>query len=441
MRIRTGLLVLVTFVVAAAAGCTHGARRTAGRSGAAAASSSTSTTTAGHASMQMPATAGTNAILKAATASPGQLRAAFEQLLGEHALLAVRLMRNGVAPVAGFQQPATEAMRQNTEALGPLVGAAYGGAQGGRFRQLWQRHIDDLLAYANGVAKHDAAATQRARANLLADADAYGAWFAQASKGRVRAGDAAAGVRMHIEDLIGQLDAYAAADYGRAYQLERTAFEHMFTAGVTLAKGSLPPEVAVGLDAPPQQLRSAFAMLLGEHMELIVDAQRAAFAQSREFNAAGAQVNANTLALVKAMGAIVGPQKAAEFQSDWNDHVSGLMAYTAAVASNDQAGKATAERRLNSFAVALATYFSGVVRSPSAFVPLTRAITAHDTHLMDQAEAFAAKDYAKAQQMETDGYQQMLGVANMLVDAIQRVVRTGLPKGGSQTGGGGTARR
>lgn len=91
--------------------------------------------------------------------------------------------------------------------------------------------------------------------------------------------------------------------------------------------------------------------------------------------------------------------------------------------------------------MALATYFSGVVRSPSAFVPLTRAITAHDTHLMDQAGAFAAKDYAKAQQMETDGYQQMLGVANMLVDSIQRVVRTGLPKGGSQTGGGGTARR
>jgi hypothetical protein len=34
----------------------------------------------------------------------------------------------------------------------------------------------------------------------------------------------------------------------------------------------------------------------------------------------------------------------------------------------------------------------------------------------------------------------MLGVANTLVDAIQRTVKPQLPVGGSQTGGGGTAR-
>ncbi len=33
----------------------------------------------------------------------------------------------------------------------------------------------------------------------------------------------------------------------------------------------------------------------------------------------------------------------------------------------------------------------------------------------------------------------MLGVANTLVDAIQHTVTSKLPKGGSQTGGGGTA--
>ena len=52
----------------------------------------------------------------------------------------------------------------------------------------------------------------------------------------------------------------------------------MFTAGAALAKASVTPEVAVGLDTPPEQLRSAFSMLLGEHMELIIDTQRATFA-------------------------------------------------------------------------------------------------------------------------------------------------------------------
>jgi hypothetical protein len=377
----------------------------------------------------------------AAKTSPEQLRGQFEQLLGQHALLAVRLMRSVVTAAPDFRQAATASLGQNTNALSQLVSSAYGAAQGERFQQLWQRHITDLLAYASGVAGHDAAATQTARAALMADADAYGSWFAQASKGRVRASEAAAGVRMHVEDLMQQLDAYAARDYQRAYQLERAAYEHMFTAGATLARASLPPELAVGLDAPPNKLRSAFAMLLGEHMELIIDAQRATFAGSPQFNAAAAQVNANTTAIAQAMGAIVGAARAAEFQSAWADHVAGLMAYTAAVAGKDQAGKAKAENQLNSFAVTLAAYFSSVVRNQLNVVPLTGAITTHDRHLIDQVNAYAAKDYAKAEQMQLDGYQQMLNIANTLVDAIQRTVKPGLPVGASQTGGGGTARR
>ena len=41
--------------------------------------------------------------------------------------------------------------------------------------------------------------------------------------------------------------------------------------------------------------------------------------------------------------------------------------------------------------------------------------------------------------MQLEGYQQMLGVASTLVGAIQKTVQPGLPVGGSQTGGGGTA--
>jgi hypothetical protein len=63
----------------------------------------------------------------------------------------------------------------------------------------------------------------------------------------------------------------------------------------------------------------------------------------------------------------------------------------------------------------------------------------HDKHLIDQVNAYAADDYAKAEKLQLEGYQQMLGVANTLVDAIQRTVKSGLPVGGSQTGGGGTA--
>jgi hypothetical protein len=70
-------------------------------------------------------------------------------------------------------------------------------------------------------------------------------------------------------------------------------------------------------EEPVEKLRAAFAMLLGEHMQLIIDAQRATFAGAPEFKAAAAQVNANTEALTRALGALVGRKKAAEFQSAW----------------------------------------------------------------------------------------------------------------------------
>jgi hypothetical protein len=51
------------------------------------------------------------------------------------------------------------------------------------------------------------------------------------------------------------------------------------------------------------------------------------------------------------------------------DHVEKLMVYSAAVAGKSQAGKATAEKNLNVFAIRLAVYFSGIVHNQLAVVP------------------------------------------------------------------------
>jgi hypothetical protein len=421
VRLRTGFVVLVTFVLAATFGfgCTSGpAKRSA---------SNSVTATTQHHEAVTPGKA------------PRDLRAQFEQFLGEHTMLAVRYMRSVVTGPPELKDALGTSLQGNTEELSELVGAAYGDDAGGRFEQLWKTHITALGSYAGGVANHDEKAKQAARTALAAYSNAHGTWFAQASKGRVQASVAAAGVRQHIDELMRQVDVYAAKNYGEAYRIQRVAYEHMFTAGATMAKGSLTPELAVGFDAPPEKLRSAFAMLLGEHMELIVDAQRAAFTGQAEFKAAGAEVNANTTALTQAMGAILGPVKGAEFQTAWANHVDGLMAYTSAVAGMNDVGKESARRNLDAFANRLALYFSDVVNNQLPVEPLTQAVTMHDSHLINQVNAYAAKDYAKAQEMEDHGYHQMLGVANTLVGAIQRTLKPGLPVGGSKTGGGGTA--
>jgi hypothetical protein len=426
---RTGpvVLVLVVLVLMIAAACTSS---TAGRSAAPA----STTAAAHHPTTAAPPAAATNA-------APGQARVQFEQLLGQHALIAVRLMRSVVAAEPDFRKAATASLQANTDALSALVASAYGEAEGDRFTQVWQRHQGDLSRYAEAVTSKDTSAKKTARAALVAGCDAYGAWVAEATKGRVRADEATRNMRQHAQALTGQADAYAARDYGGAYRIEREAYEHMFMTGTTLAKASLQPKAAARLDTPPEQLRSAFAMLLGEHMELIIGAQRATFAKPEEFQAAADQINANTTAITKAMGAIVGPRKAAEFQAGWAQHVEALIAYGAAAARGDQAGKAAAEKRLDTLALGLAQYLSGIVQNRLRVGLLTGAITEHDRHLLDHVDAYAARDYPKAYAMETDGYQQMRGVADTLVEAIQRTVKPGRPVGGSQTGGGGTAHR
>jgi hypothetical protein len=202
VRSRLGLIGLVIVVLLAVAACDSHKPSRAG---------SPASTQAGH-----PAGHTATTTVPANT-SPKQRRAQFEQLLGEHALLAVRVMRSEVGPAPELRQAADTALGDNTDALSQLVTAAYGRANGDRFTQLWQRHVTDLLAYANGVAGKDASATQAARRALLADAEAYGSWLAGASKGQVKAGDAAAGVRMHVQELMAQADAYAAHDYAAAY--------------------------------------------------------------------------------------------------------------------------------------------------------------------------------------------------------------------------------
>ena len=425
VRVRFGLAGLVAVLLVTAAACTSNG----GDGARPAAAVATSTTVHQHSA---PATL-------AAGASPREVRARFEQLLGQHALLAVRLTRSEAAKSPELEQVVQGSLAANAGALEQVVGATYDPAQAERFKQVWSGYTDELAAYGKAAAAGDGEAAQEARTALLDGCKDWGAWLADASGGRVPAAKATASAQARVDQLTAQADAYADRDYAKAYKLERQAYQQTYGTGTTLAGASLPAKQAASVDTAPENLRSAFAMLLGEHMELIVDAQRATFAGSPEFEAAAAQINANTATLAKAMGGIVGPEKAAEFQRAWANHVEGLMAYTSAVADKDEAAKTVAKENLDGFAERLALYFSDVVRNVLTTDPLTEAITAHDTHLIAQVDAFAAKDYARAQQVQDEGYQQMLGVANVLVDAIEKVMAAAMPAGGSKTGGGAMA--
>ena len=431
MRFRTGPVVLAMALLAALAACDS----SPAKKPADAAAPSSTQASGEHAGHQ----AGGAAAPAALPAKPKELAAALEQYFAVHTLLAVRQARSVLTANAVYRQAADHELEEYTEELSEVVAGAYGDDQGDRFKEVWEQTTADAAAYAQAVAATDDAAGDKARQALLADADAYGSWLAEASDGRAAAGDGATQLKTHVQQLMDHDDAYGAQDFERAYRVERDAYEHMFAAGTALARAGVAPKAAATLDTPVEKLRAAFAMLLGEHMQLIIDAQRATFAGAPEFKAAAAQVNANTEALTKGMGSIVGPKKAAEFQSAWAEHVEGLLDYSTALASHDDAERAVVREKMRGYGARLALYLSDIVRNELPLEPITEALGEHDQHLVDQIDAYAAKRFDQAQEKEVEGYGQMLGVANTLVRAIQRTVKPQLPVGGSQTGGGSTA--
>ena len=119
-------------------------------------------------------------------------------------------------------------------------------------------------------------------------------------------------------------------------------YERQFALGTVIAagiEGGRDGHLPASFDSPLTRLRSALGELLGEHMQLVVDAMGAALRGGPEFRADAAQVNADTEQLAGAFGVLFGPQSGAKFTSVWGDHVDALVSYSGAVAAKDQKAK------------------------------------------------------------------------------------------------------
>ena len=63
----------------------------------------------------------------------------------------------------------------------------------------------------------------------------------------------------------------------------------------------------------------------------------------------------------------------------------------------------------------------------------------HDRVLLAEIDAYAAKNFQSAQDLSQQTYAEMFTVAKQLSAAIGATLGPRLPRGGSQTGGGGSA--
>ena len=170
-----------------------------------------------------------------ATTSAADLRVALGRLLGEHAYLAMLATQKGYSGAADFADIA-KALDANSADVGAAIASVYGDEAGQKFldgKFLWRDHIEFFVDYTVGLAEKDKAAQDKAVGNLMAYNAASAQFLADATGLPQQA--VQDGLEMHLMQLKGQIDAYAAGDYEQAYALAREAYAHMYELGTTLA--------------------------------------------------------------------------------------------------------------------------------------------------------------------------------------------------------------
>lgn len=374
--------------------------------------------------------------------SPVELRAQLEQLLGQHAILTTRLTRARLRGDEDLAQSADEALSKNAADIAAPIGAFYGGEAAETFEQAWFNHVTHVFNYARGVADDDEAAKSEARRQLDSYVTDLSEYLAGASHEAIPAEVVAEELRMHVDQLLEQVDAYAAEDYERAFQLERQSYAHMFPLGKTLAAGIVTgegEELPADFDSPARELQSQLGMRLGEHAELAVDAMRSGISNFPDFPVAAATLDQNTREITAMIESVFGPESARSFQALWADHIDAFVAYTQALAQNDEAAQDAAEERLTVFNSEFANFLSTSTQGRLGTAALADAFVMHEEMLLTQIAEYAAANYGTAHEVSYEAYQHMFALADQAATAIGETVAAGSPRGGAETGGGGTA--
>jgi hypothetical protein len=168
--------------------------------------------------------------------SASDLRATLGKLMGEHALLAQFATQKGLKAEPDF--PAIgAALDANSVELSEAIGSVYGDDAAKTFldgKSMWRDHIEFFVAYTTALAKKDKAGQTKAVNDLKGYIEAFSGFLADATglpQGALRTS-----ITEHVSQLKGQIDAYAAEDYAKAYMLLRKATAHMWMTGSTLAE-------------------------------------------------------------------------------------------------------------------------------------------------------------------------------------------------------------
>jgi hypothetical protein len=165
-------------------------------------------------------------------------------------------------------------------------------------------------------------------------------------------------------------------------------------------------------------LRTGLNTLFAEHVSLAASATGAALGgRDAEFKAAAGALDANSVAIAKAIGSVYGADAEAAFLPLWRKHIGFVVDYTVGVATKDKAKQTKAVNDLVGYTDDFGAFLSSANPNlPKATV--AELVKGHILTLKDVIDAQAAKDYNKTYMLLRTATGHMHMIADPLADAI-----------------------
>ena len=348
------------------------------------------------------------------------LRVGLNALLSEHVYLAAAATNAALAGRQPEFEAAAAALDANSVDVAKAIGSVYGPDAEKAFLPLWRKHIGMVVDYTVGVATGDRAKQDRAVDDLVGYTQDFGAFLSEASPNLPKSVVADL-VKHHVLTLKAVIDAQAAKDQDRAFTALRAGAGHMQMIADPLAGAivkQFPARIAGVSESPAAGLRTALNLALREHVYLASAATGAALGgRDAEFKAAAGALDANSVAISKAIGSVYGPDAEKAFLPLWRKHIGMVIDYTVGKATNDQAKQDRAVNDLIGYTQDFGAFLSGANPNlPKAVV--ADLVKHHVVTLKDVIDAQAAKDQSRAFMAERTGAGHMQMIADPLAEAI-----------------------
>ncbi len=348
------------------------------------------------------------------------LRVGLNALLSEHVYLAAAATRAALADRQPEFQAAAAALDANSVDVARAIGSVYGPDAEKAFLPLWRKHIGMVVDYTTGAATNDRAKQDKAVDDLVGYTQDFGAFLAGANPNLPKPVVADL-VKHHVLTLKAVIDAQVARDDVKAFAALRAGAGHMQMIADPLAGAivkQFPGRIAGATDTQAASLRTALNLAMREHVYLASAATGAALGgRDAEFKAAAGALDANSIAIAKAIGSVYGPDAETAFLPLWRKHIGMVVDYTVGAASGDRAKQDKAVSELIGYTQDFGAFLAAANPNLAKSV-VADLVKHHVVTLKDVIDAQAAKDQGRAFTALRTGAGHMQMIADPLAEAI-----------------------